>query len=70
MGQPLAHNFTDSSVLGLPLNEPSATLSDHLLFAVLNLLKKEVSEHGRHLTQYFHLFLMYANLGQCEVSLP
>ncbi|XP_064639618.1 probable ubiquitin carboxyl-terminal hydrolase FAF-X isoform X3 [Lineus longissimus] len=46
--------------------DPNATLSDHLLVAVLNLLKKEVSEHGRHLTQYFHLFLMYSNLGVTE----
>lgn len=46
--------------------DPSATLSDHLLLAVLQLLKKEVSEHGRHLQQYFHLFLMYSNLGVPE----
>ncbi|XP_053404353.1 probable ubiquitin carboxyl-terminal hydrolase FAF-X isoform X2 [Mercenaria mercenaria] len=46
--------------------DPNATLSDHLLMAVLNLLKKEVSEHGRHLQQYFHLFLMYSNLGVAE----
>ncbi|XP_066267004.1 ubiquitin carboxyl-terminal hydrolase 9X-like isoform X4 [Branchiostoma lanceolatum] len=46
--------------------DANATLSDHLLTAVLALLKKEVSEHGRHLTQYFHLFLMYANLGLPE----
>lgn len=48
--------------------DPSATLSDHLLLAVLQLLRKEVSDHGRHLQQYFHLFLMYANLGEQEVS--
>ena len=48
--------------------EPNATLSEHLLVAVLNLLKKEVSEHGRHLTQYFQLFLMYSNLGVAEVG--
>ncbi|XP_013401949.1 probable ubiquitin carboxyl-terminal hydrolase FAF-X isoform X1 [Lingula anatina] len=46
--------------------DPGSTLSDHILVAVLNLLKKEVSEHGRHLTQYFHLFLMYASLGVQE----
>ncbi|KAI5107099.1 putative ubiquitin carboxyl-terminal hydrolase FAF-X isoform X3 [Silurus meridionalis] len=40
------------------------SLSDHLLRAVLNLLRREVSEHGRHLQQYFNLFVMYANLGQ------
>lgn len=49
--------------------DPNATLSDHLLMAVLNLLKKEVSEHGRHLQQYFHLFLMYSNLGVAEVCM-
>ncbi|XP_053493585.1 probable ubiquitin carboxyl-terminal hydrolase FAF-X isoform X4 [Ictalurus furcatus] len=44
----------------------SMTLSDHLLRAVLNLLRREVSEHGRHLQQYFNLFVMYANLGLAE----
>ncbi|XP_026874273.2 probable ubiquitin carboxyl-terminal hydrolase FAF-X isoform X1 [Electrophorus electricus] len=44
----------------------SLTLSDHLLRAVLNLLRREVSEHGRHLQQYFNLFVMYANLGLAE----
>nr|XP_033805269.1 probable ubiquitin carboxyl-terminal hydrolase FAF-X isoform X2 [Geotrypetes seraphini] len=42
------------------------SLSDHLLRAVLNLLRREVSEHGRHLQQYFNLFVMYANLGVSE----
>ncbi|XP_071463035.1 ubiquitin carboxyl-terminal hydrolase 9X-like isoform X2 [Marmota flaviventris] len=42
------------------------SLSDHLLKAVLNLLRREVSEHGRHLQQYFNLFVMYANLGIAE----
>uniref|UniRef100_A0A671PX33 ubiquitinyl hydrolase 1 n=1 Tax=Sinocyclocheilus anshuiensis TaxID=1608454 RepID=A0A671PX33_9TELE len=42
------------------------TLSDHLLHSVLNLLRREVSEHGRHLQQYFNLFVMYANLGLAE----
>ena len=46
---------------------PEPTLRDHLFSAVLNLLNREVSEHGRHLTQYFHLFLMYASLGVAEV---
>lgn len=40
------------------------SLSDRLLRAVLNLLRREVSEHGRHLQQYFNLFVMYANLGK------
>lgn len=43
------------------------SLSDHLLRAVLNLLRREVSEHGRHLQQYFNLFVMYANLGKIEI---
>ena len=38
-------------------------MSDHLLLAVLALLWVEVSEHGRHLSQYFNLFAIYANLG-------
>ncbi|KAM7041448.1 LOW QUALITY PROTEIN: ubiquitin carboxyl-terminal hydrolase 9X-like [Molossus nigricans] len=42
------------------------SLSDHLLRAVLNLLRREVSEHGHHLQQYFNLFVMYANLGMAE----
>ncbi|XP_016119779.1 probable ubiquitin carboxyl-terminal hydrolase FAF-X, partial [Sinocyclocheilus grahami] len=44
----------------------SVTMSDHLLRVVLNLLRREVSEHGRHLQQYFNLFVMYANLGLAE----
>mgnify|MGYP001792595522 CR=1 FL=1 len=50
--------------------ETNKTLSDHLIMAVLALLRKEVSEHGRHIAQYFHLFLMYANLGPDEVIYP
>ncbi|KAH9509417.1 putative ubiquitin carboxyl-terminal hydrolase FAF-X [Bulinus truncatus] len=42
--------------------DPSATLSDHLIVAALSLLKKDISEHGRHLQQYFHLFLLYLNM--------
>ncbi|XP_049853945.1 probable ubiquitin carboxyl-terminal hydrolase FAF-X isoform X1 [Schistocerca gregaria] len=45
------------------LLDPHATLSDHLLHAVLLLLHKEVSDHGRHLPHYFSLFHMYASLG-------
>uniref|UniRef100_T1IZS4 ubiquitinyl hydrolase 1 n=1 Tax=Strigamia maritima TaxID=126957 RepID=T1IZS4_STRMM len=51
---------------GSQVAEPNSTLSDHLLQAVLGLLKKEVSEHGRHLAQYFSLFLMYSSLGVLE----
>ncbi|KAG8178428.1 hypothetical protein JTE90_019137 [Oedothorax gibbosus] len=46
--------------------DSNALLADHLMVAVLNLLKKEVSEHGRHLTQYFSLFSMFASLGVAE----
>ena len=46
-----------------------ATLSDHILTAVLGLLKKEVPEHGRHLQQYFHFFLMYSMIGPPEVCI-
>lgn len=45
-----------------------ATLSDHILNAVLGLLKKEVPEHGRHLQQYFNFFLMYSTIGPPEVG--
>ena len=46
-----------------------ATLSDHILNAVLGLLKKEVPEHGRHLQQYFNFFLMYSTIGPPEVCI-
>ncbi|PIK56077.1 hypothetical protein BSL78_06973 [Apostichopus japonicus] len=52
------------------MNGHVASLSEHLLMEVLHLLKKEVSEHGRHLTQYFQLFQMYANLGAAENAEP
>lgn len=48
------------------LSDPTATLSDHLLLAVLSLCNKEVSEHGRHLAQYFGFFYMYACYGVAE----
>ncbi|XP_024944100.1 probable ubiquitin carboxyl-terminal hydrolase FAF-X isoform X6 [Cephus cinctus] len=48
------------------LLDPTATLSDHLLHAVLSLLHREVSDHGRHLPHYFSLFHMYASLGLAE----
>ncbi|KAI1278141.1 putative ubiquitin carboxyl-terminal hydrolase FAF-X [Halotydeus destructor] len=46
--------------------ETCVNLSDRLLQSVLNLLKKEVSEHSRHLTQYFNLFYQYALIGSPE----
>lgn len=48
------------------LLEPTAKLSDHLMHAVLSLLQREISDHGRHLPHYFSLFHMYANLGLQE----
>ena len=42
---------------------PQQTLSDYLLQIVLSLLWMEVPEHGKHLSQYFSLFVMYASLG-------
>jgi ubiquitin carboxyl-terminal hydrolase 9/24 len=37
-----------------------------VLEAVLNLLRRDVSEYGRHLVQYFGFFVTYANLGDVE----
>ncbi|XP_051753215.1 probable ubiquitin carboxyl-terminal hydrolase FAF-X isoform X2 [Ctenopharyngodon idella] len=70
----IAHFSLQDGPCPAPVTSPSAstqacdsvTLSDHLLRAVLNLLRREVSEHGRHLQQYFNLFVMYANLGLAE----
>lgn len=45
------------------LMDPNASLSDHLLHALILLLDKEVSDHGKHLVHYFTLFQMYAQLG-------
>lgn len=70
----IAHFSLQDGPCAAPVTSPgsstqvcdSVTLSDHLLRAVLNLLRREVSEHGRHLQQYFNLFVMYANLGLAE----
>ena len=52
-----------SCLSNVPLEvSPQSGLSDHLLLAVLALLWSEVSEHGRHLSQYFYLFAIYASL--------
>ncbi len=60
---------SDSSTVVCEQACDSVTLSDHLLRSVLNLLRREVSEHGRHLQQYFNLFVMYANLGKRSSAL-
>ena len=44
-------------------------LSQTILEILLSLLKKEVPEHGRHLQQYFHVFLSYAMKGAREVRI-
>uniref|UniRef100_A0AAY4DN76 ubiquitinyl hydrolase 1 n=1 Tax=Denticeps clupeoides TaxID=299321 RepID=A0AAY4DN76_9TELE len=70
----IAHFSLQDGPCPTPATSPSTSaqtcdnlsLSDHLLRAVLNLLRREVSEHGRHLQQYFNLFVMYANLGLAE----
>lgn len=49
---------------GLPAPDPSASLSDHMLVALLSLLQREVSEHGRHLPHYCSVFHMYASQGK------
>ncbi|XP_014217217.1 probable ubiquitin carboxyl-terminal hydrolase FAF-X isoform X3 [Copidosoma floridanum] len=48
------------------LVDPNANLSDHLVHAVLTLLQREISDHGRHLPHYFSFFLSYASLGAQE----
>ena len=42
--------------------------SEVALNNLLQLLKKEVSDHSRHLNQYFQVFLNYANKGPHEVQ--
>src|SRR5688572_18612557 len=69
--QYIAYDVNAFSVFCVFLVIPTSdvtSLSDQILYAVLQLLKKEVPEHGRHLAQYFHLFLTYSNLGLPEVS--
>ena len=48
----------------------SQLLFSEIVFDVLlRLLNKEVSDHSRHLQQYFQVFLAYAHKGPLEVSL-
>lgn len=47
-------------------NCEGTNLCEQVLIAVLNLLKSEVAEHGKHLPHYFSLFSMYAGLGVQE----
>lgn len=48
---------------GLNNPDPQATLSDHILWALLGLLQREVSDHGKHLPHYCNVFHMYASQG-------
>ena len=59
---------TLNSSVAVEGTDATSSLSDYLILAVLNLRRRDVSEHGRHLVQYFHLFLMYLSLGVEEVS--
>ncbi|GFU01705.1 probable ubiquitin carboxyl-terminal hydrolase FAF-X [Nephila pilipes] len=59
--------YTPPALENLPFaGDSNSTLAHNLIVAVLSLLRKEVSEHGRHLTQYFSLFAMFASLGVAE----
>lgn len=40
-----------------------------MLWALLGLLQREVSEHGRHLPHYCTVFHMYANQGNHNADL-
>lgn len=66
----LAHfSIKDPPCPGLPgisNTDPNATLSDHIMSALLALLQREVSEHGRHLPHYCTVFHMYATQGAQE----
>ncbi|KAH1013809.1 hypothetical protein HUJ04_002748 [Dendroctonus ponderosae] len=48
---------------GINNPDPNATLSDHLIWALLGLLQREVSEHGRHFPHYCTVFHTYASQG-------
>ena len=51
----------------LPVDVSEHLFSDIALNQLLTLLKKEVSDHSRHLHQYFQVFLAYAHKGAYEV---
>ena len=56
-----------SKVVYFRLTGGTKYLSQTILEILLSLLKKEVPENGRHLQQYFHVFLAYAMKGSREV---
>ncbi len=47
----------------------SMLFSEQALRCLLQLLDKEVSEHSRHLVQYFQVFCSYAHRGSFEVRI-
>lgn len=61
---PFLLTFCYLSVLDVSLH----LFSEIALSQILQLLKKEVSDHSRHLHQYFQVFLAYAHKGAFEVS--
>merc|ERR1712106_1295190 len=58
----------DVSALAQSATEGQQPLANPYMDPALNLalLWVEVSEHGRHLSQYFSLFAIYASLGVAE----
>lgn len=46
--------------------DATSSLSDQILIAALQLLNKEISDHGRHLSHYFSLFHIYCGFGTAE----
>lgn len=46
--------------------EKDCQLWEFILQSILHLLRRELSEYGRHLVQYFGFFVAYANLGDKE----
>jgi len=71
----LAHMSLTDEPCHLPASASSivlaseATLADHIFKGVLNLWDEEVEAYGRHLSQYFNLFLVYASLGLNEKNI-
>jgi len=45
----------------------SSLFSEQAIGCLLDLLEKQVSEHSRHLAQYFQVFCAYAHRGSYEV---
>lgn len=61
-----ANNSSQSACTPLTLPPSDDTLADRIFHIVLGLLSKEIADYGRHLSQYFNLFLAYALMGSAE----